>query len=243
VERPRTTAVAPLLRHRTGIFPVTATAAVGILTRYRRGRRSDRSERRRRERQATVLVATAWEAWSASRPPQSTATGSPEPIIVDAPVRKQDPESDAGKGGRTFRARRRIPTFRPPWPTSAHPGAACEHGFILDHIALHSLRRTEHGWTWKFDPSVFLRASPRSPRDYLADVRCRVALMRGEFSAIVPPETGEYMYELLNRNSPLVEIPQAHHHLMLDQRWRSSRASSPARRLGALGASPATDTP
>ena len=41
--------------------------------------------------------------------------------------------------------------------------------------------------------------------------------MRGEFSAIVPPETGEYMYELLNRNSPLVEIPQAHHHLMLDQ--------------------------
>jgi pimeloyl-ACP methyl ester carboxylesterase len=44
-----------------------------------------------------------------------------------------------------------------------------------------------------------------------------VALMRGEFSVIVPPETGEYMYELLNRNAPLVEIPQAHHHLILDQ--------------------------
>jgi pimeloyl-ACP methyl ester carboxylesterase len=54
-------------------------------------------------------------------------------------------------------------------------------------------------------------------RDYLARVRCRVALMRGEFSVIVPPETGEYMVELLNRNAPLVEIPQAHHHLILDQ--------------------------
>jgi len=36
-------------------------------------------------------------------------------------------------------------------------------------------------------------------------------------SAIVPPETGAYMYELLNRNAPLVEIPQAYHHLILDQ--------------------------
>ena len=36
-------------------------------------------------------------------------------------------------------------------------------------------------------------------------------------SVIVPPETGEYMYELLNRNAPLVEIPQAYHHLILDQ--------------------------
>jgi pimeloyl-ACP methyl ester carboxylesterase len=25
------------------------------------------------------------------------------------------------------------------------------------------------------------------------------------------------MYELLDRNAPVVEIPQAHHHLLLDQ--------------------------
>ena len=48
-------------------------------------------------------------------------------------------------------------------------------------------------------------------------MRCRVALLRGALSVIVPPETGEYMYELLNRNTPLVEIPQAYHHLILDQ--------------------------
>ena len=45
----------------------------------------------------------------------------------------------------------------------------------------------------------------------------RVAVLRGEFSNLVPPETGEYMYELLKRNAPIVEIPQAHHHLILDQ--------------------------
>jgi len=139
-------------------------------------------------------------------------------IIVDAPVRRPDPESLEGKGGNTFRGAKTYPDLE---TGRAHfrlvPAQPCENGFILDHIAGHSLRQTAQGWTWKFDPRVFLRVTTTSTRDYLARVRCRVALMRGEFSAIVPPETGEYMVELLNRNAPLVEIPQAHHHLMLDQ--------------------------
>jgi len=139
-------------------------------------------------------------------------------IIVDAPVRRPDPESEAGQGGKTFRTPKTYPDLQ---TAMSHfrliPEQPCEHGFILEHIARHSLVETENGWTWKFDPKVFLRASSRRPRDYLARVRCRVALIRGQFSAIVPPETSQYMVELLNRNAPLVEIPQAHHHLMLDQ--------------------------
>ncbi len=139
-------------------------------------------------------------------------------INVDAPVRKPDPESDAGKSGTAFRA----PKTYPDRDTAvAHfrliPEQPCEHAWLLEHIARHSVRQGPDGWTWKFDSSVFLRTSPKAPRDYLAATRCRIALMRGEFSAMVPPETGEYMVELLNRNAPLVEIPQAHHHLILDQ--------------------------
>ena len=139
-------------------------------------------------------------------------------IIVDAPVRRPDPESMEGKGGRAFREPKTYPDLE---TARAHfrliPPQPCENGFIIDHIARHSLRQIAEGWTWKFDPRIFMRVSSTSVRDYLVRVRCRVALMRGEFSAIVPPETGEYMRELLNRNAPLVEIPQAHHHLILDQ--------------------------
>ena len=139
-------------------------------------------------------------------------------IIVDAPVRRPDPESVEGKGGRAFREPKTYPDLE---TARAHfrliPPQPCENEFIVDHIARHSLRQTADGWTWKFDPRIFMRVSTTSVRDYLVRVRCRVALMRGEFSAIVPPETGEYMRELLNRNAPLVEIPQAHHHLILDQ--------------------------
>jgi len=53
--------------------------------------------------------------------------------------------------------------------------------------------------------------------DHLAHAKCRIALLRGEMSIVVPRETSEYMYELLDRTAPLVEIPQAHHHLILDQ--------------------------
>lgn len=139
-------------------------------------------------------------------------------VIVDSPVRRPDPESAEGQGGKAFRSPKTyadiesaVARFR------LIPEQPCEHRYILDYIARHSLRQSEAGWTWKFDPKVFLRFPPTSLRDYLTSVRCRVALLRGEFSVIVPPETGEYMYELLNRNAPLVEIPQAHHHLILDQ--------------------------
>ena len=33
----------------------------------------------------------------------------------------------------------------------------------------------------------------------------------------MPPEIGEYMFNLLGRAAPVVEIPQAQHHIMLDQ--------------------------
>jgi pimeloyl-ACP methyl ester carboxylesterase len=139
-------------------------------------------------------------------------------IIVDAPVRRPDPESQEGERGRAFRNPKTYPTrevarehFRliPPQP--------CDNPFIIDYIADRSLKEVEGGYTWKFDPAVFTVARREAMHEHLANVRCRVALMRGELSHVVPPETGEYMYELLRRNAPIVEIPEAHHHLIIDQ--------------------------
>jgi pimeloyl-ACP methyl ester carboxylesterase len=140
-------------------------------------------------------------------------------IIVDAPVRKPDPESEEGGGfGRSFKNPKVYPTLEEAMARfRLVPMQPSENPYILEHIARTSLRQVDGGWSWKFDPRVFLRFSREKMSDYLASVRCRVALLRGEKSIVVPPETGQYMYELLNRRSPLVEIPEAHHHLILDQ--------------------------
>jgi pimeloyl-ACP methyl ester carboxylesterase len=139
-------------------------------------------------------------------------------IIVDSPVRRPDPESVEGARGRMFRNPKTYPDLEtaiehfhlvPPQP--------CENGFILRHVATHSLIEVDGGWTWKFDPRVFLNVTPTPMSEFLSSTRCRVGLLRGQLSDLVSPEIGAYMYELLDRNAPVVEIPQAHHHLLLDQ--------------------------
>ena len=139
-------------------------------------------------------------------------------IIVDAPVRKPDPESEE----RADRGPPRTPKVYSDLATIVSrfrllPSQPCDNDYIIDHIARTSARKIDGGYQWKFDPRVFTDLSLESMHVYLASVRCRVALVRGELSVVVPPETGEYMYELLERNAPMVEIPEAHHHLLLDQ--------------------------
>lgn len=138
-------------------------------------------------------------------------------VIVDAPVREPSPESEESRSGRAFRSPgvyttedEAVSHFRlvPPQP--------CDNGYIVRYIAGKSLHETEEGWTWKFDPKIF-DGTLVALRDQLASVRCRVALFTGEWSVVVPQDTAEYMYELMGRVSPVVEIPQAHHHLTLDQ--------------------------
>lgn len=142
-------------------------------------------------------------------------------IVVDSPVRQPDPESEEGHGGQMFRAPKVYPDLEtaighfhlvPPQPDPA--------AFVLDHVARHSLREADDGWHWKFDPQLFQKRERRQPGDYgreLALVRCRLAVLHGELSSIVDVTITEYMAERLGRTAPFVEIPQAHHHLILDQ--------------------------
>jgi pimeloyl-ACP methyl ester carboxylesterase len=138
-------------------------------------------------------------------------------ILLDSPVRRPDPEEEEGAHGRAFRN----PKVYPDEKTALEhyrlvPEQPCENRFIIDHIARRSLVRVEEGWTWKFDPMVFRRVTPRAAHEVLSEVRCRVALFRAEFG-LVTEDIGDYMYELLDRNAPVVSIPEAHHHLILDQ--------------------------
>jgi len=51
---------------------------------------------------------------------------------------------------------------------------------------------------------------------YLPEVTCRLALLRSE-RGLVTPDIGRSMYEKLGRVTPIVELPEAGHHAMLDQ--------------------------
>ncbi len=138
-------------------------------------------------------------------------------VILDSPVRRPNPEEEEGARGKAFRN----PKLYPDLETALEhyrlvPEQPRSLPFILDHVARHSLHAVPGGFTWKFDPEVFRRVAPRAIHEVLPEVHCRVALFRAEFG-LLTPDIGDYMYELLDRNAPVIEVPNAHHHMMLDQ--------------------------
>lgn len=141
-------------------------------------------------------------------------------VVCDSPVTEPDPEIDAARVGEAFGKPK---VYKNPEEALARfrtvPPQAHYLDYVMAELGPRSLGQVEGGWSWKFDHRVFgaFAGNPRAiARPYLADVHCRLALLRSEFG-LVTEDIGAYMYELLGRVNPVIEIPQAGHHLMLDQ--------------------------
>jgi pimeloyl-ACP methyl ester carboxylesterase len=135
-------------------------------------------------------------------------------VAIDSPVRDLAPEDRAARQRRAFGPLRVYRTHEEAMarfhPVPDQPVLA----YIADHVAATSIRPVDGGWTWKFDPGVFAR--DQFTPALLTRLDCRVALFRAEYG-IVTPQQGEVMYDRLGRVAPVVEIPAAGHHIMLDQ--------------------------
>lgn len=86
--------------------------------------------------------------------------------------------------------------------------------YVVAHVAEISVRQVEGGWAWKFDRRVFsgIGLTPGQ----LGQVQCRVALFRAKHR-LVPAAMGEMIFDRMGRVVPVVEIPAAGHHVMIDQ--------------------------
>lgn len=137
-------------------------------------------------------------------------------VILDSPVSAPDPEMEAARQGNIFGPLRVYPDVETALTRfRTVPEQAHYLPYVMDHVGRNSLREVEGGVSWKYDPNIFVPARSE-PRQLLSQVTCRVALFRAE-NGLVTPEIGDYMCDLLGRIAPVVEIPEAGHHLMLDQ--------------------------
>jgi pimeloyl-ACP methyl ester carboxylesterase len=135
-------------------------------------------------------------------------------VVIDSPLRDRTPEEQAARHERVFRQLRVYPTreailarFR---PVPDQPVI----GYIAEHVAAMSIRQGDGGWTWKWDPAVF--SSDETPSEPLTKLDCRAALFRAEHG-ILSAEMSDRIYDRLGRVAPVIEIPVAGHHIMLDQ--------------------------
>ena len=104
------------------------------------------------------------------------------------------------------------------------PGQIDALGYIMEYIAEKSIKKNKGGWTWKFDPNYMKIFNSESflerqavYRNKLKGLKCRVAILRGEKSVIFPGSSAKYMHELMDKKSPIINVPEAHHHIMVDQ--------------------------
>jgi pimeloyl-ACP methyl ester carboxylesterase len=86
---------------------------------------------------------------------------------------------------------------------------------VLNHIAHHSIRQIEGGWTWKFDSQLLRRIDLNTLIDP-SELTLPITYIQGECSNVSTPER-----MMLNRRhlpgARYLTLPAAGHHLMIDQ--------------------------
>jgi pimeloyl-ACP methyl ester carboxylesterase len=141
-------------------------------------------------------------------------------IVCDSPIAEPDPEVGSHRSRRAF-GKVRVYSTREEALARFHPEPRQKNEltYVLRYIGPWSLRQVAGGWSWKFDHRIFEgfeNGTRALALPYLSEVRCRYALLRSEHG-LVTPDIGQAMYEKLGRVAPVIEIPQAGHHAMLDE--------------------------
>jgi pimeloyl-ACP methyl ester carboxylesterase len=102
------------------------------------------------------------------------------------------------------------------------PAQTCDNPYIVDFLARTSLGLTpaDHGgdgWSWRFDPDLRAKNRPTANAELLAPVTCRVAYLFGDRSKLMTSARLDLVRRHAQVDAPWIVIPDAGHHIMVDQ--------------------------
>jgi pimeloyl-ACP methyl ester carboxylesterase len=102
------------------------------------------------------------------------------------------------------------------------PPQLCENLYVLDFLARRSAREVvdghgRRGWELSFDRGFWDRFERVDTAPLLAGARCPVALIRGAESKLITAVDAAHLMSLIAKDSPHVVIPDARHHVTVDQ--------------------------
>jgi pimeloyl-ACP methyl ester carboxylesterase len=160
-----------------------------------------------------VVVGHSMGGWVAVSVAAEHAADISSVVVVDSPLNDQPPDEQR------LRERRRPHRV---YPTAEEavarfrtlPPQDVVLPYVRDHVARGSLRAVEGGWTWAFDPDFF--GTRLRLRDLLPGVGTPLTLLRCEHG-LVSSAMADEMAGLVRGGMPVVELPDAGHHPMLDQ--------------------------
>ena len=102
------------------------------------------------------------------------------------------------------------------------PAQTCANPWIEDFIARTSLGPVtgplgEPGWSWRFDPDLRAKTTSLSTDELVAPFACRTALMFGDRSSLMTAVRLAFLRKVTPVDAPWIVIPDAGHHVMVDQ--------------------------
>ncbi|MGB7737509.1 MAG: alpha/beta hydrolase [Steroidobacteraceae bacterium] len=102
------------------------------------------------------------------------------------------------------------------------PAQSCDNPYIQDFLARTSLGLTPaahggDGWSWRFDPDLRAKIRALPNAELLAPVTCRIALLFGDRSKLMTRVRLDLIRRHTPPDAPWIEIPDAGHHVMVDQ--------------------------
>ena len=150
-------------------------------------------------------------------------------VIIDSPLGVPDPHEgyvvvranpDEAQKKKSMRAYSTI--NEPITRFRLLPNQPGSHLYALDYIAREGLKEVvtengEPGWTWKFDPHPGSDYDIHFEGHLLRAARCPLAFIYGEKSHFANGDALEHLMAQAAGRSPFIMMPEAYHHLMLDQ--------------------------
>ena len=140
-------------------------------------------------------------------------------VLVDSAVRPPDFKWERDPRRSPIKPKRVYATFEEALGRfRLMPPQDCKNAYLLDYIGRHSLKQTDAGWTWKFDDGLFRKFEfGENMHEELARLSCRVGVIYGDDSYLFTQDIADFMFKVLDESVPFVAIPDAQHHLFLDQ--------------------------
>jgi len=98
------------------------------------------------------------------------------------------------------------------------PPQNCENPWLVDEVARHGLVEDPDGfWRWCFDPDYVSKLRYCDSFEALPQSRCPLAFVYGEQSELTPPRIRRAQWAQAPAGTTFTGIPDAAHHVMLDQ--------------------------
>ena len=103
------------------------------------------------------------------------------------------------------------------------PEQPCANKFLLEYMAKHSVRAVDGGFVWKFDPQIMSSDEQRDDNWWqsistkFSALETPRGIIYGQWSSMMSEQAVHYIRAQTNGQVPVIEIPAAYHHVMLDQ--------------------------